>query len=181
MSLTTLLCQGQMTHTSPAPGIPTCCNRNCTLHLCNSFQWWSLPAKKHWSSLISCIVCVVLKKLKFILNDLKNGQTIILFSSGVQVRCELVMWHLSKGMFQPFMLLKSLGILAFKEIGKLWDTLALQVHIVRQELVIWPHMDKLMCGLSVNWWVALVRLLSLREFLRFLTIFKQNVPGRNVS
>lgn len=63
-------------------------NRNCTLHLCNSFQWWSQPAKKHWSSLI-CIVGVVLQKLKFLLNDLQNGQTIILFSSGAQVRCEL--------------------------------------------------------------------------------------------
>lgn len=51
----------------------------------------------------------------------------------------------------------TLWILAFKEIGKLWDTLALQVHILGQEVVIWPHMDKLMCWFSVNWWGALVK------------------------
>lgn len=171
-----------MTHASLAAGIPTCWNRNCTLHLCNSFQWWSLPAKKHYSSLISCTVCVVVKKLKFILNDLKNWRTIILFSSGAQVRCELVMWHLSNGMFhfQPALEI-ILWILASKELGRLWDTPALQADILRQEFVICPHLDKLTCGLSVNGWGVLVRLLSLRESLHFLTIFKQNVPGRNVS
>lgn len=80
-------------------------NRNCTLHQCNSFQWWSLPAKRTLE-LPNLLHCVYSSEKALIYFEWSQE---LVNHNPVQVRCELVMWHLSKGMFpfQPFVLLRS--------------------------------------------------------------------------